>query len=256
MLRVVLPAVDQVPDTSSSQQTATPQANTHGAAGREEVAQCPTKAKKTGKAKAKPPLATSKEGIDLEFARAEINTLKAKLRAQETDLKDIKFQNTILLDRISALEKPGNQALFDQYFPNRSQASHNSCCSHQISTCCQTTRFVPCETRVTPQNSSVVEAQLASIVTSLAELRQDITLLQNNIPNKTQQQEACPTSSSEQNVNQSEPLSPIIQNTSDETSGFDFDNSMQSLDEVMPSISDEEHLNCHSPTIQLPQLKQ
>ena len=106
------------------------------------------------------------------------------------------------------------------------------------------------------QNSSVVEAQLASIVTSLAELRQDITLLQNNIPNKTQQQEACPTSSSEQNVNQSEPLSPIIQNTSDETSGFDFDNSMQSLDEVMPSISDEEHLNCHSPTTQLPQLKQ
>ena len=83
------------------------------------------------KSKAKPTLATTKDTIDLEFARVEINTIRTKLREQETEIKDIKFQNSILLERVSIFEKTKKQAIYERYFPQASDATAGTNSSHE-----------------------------------------------------------------------------------------------------------------------------
>lgn len=62
-------------------------------------------------------------GIELEFTKVEVSTLQAALQKQETEIKDLRFRNTILMERNKLLEEEKTKAIHDQYFP--SNASHN-----------------------------------------------------------------------------------------------------------------------------------
>ena len=44
-------------------------------------------------------------------------TLKAKMKEQESSIKDLKFQNSVLLDRIAAIEKYEKQKIYSEIFP-------------------------------------------------------------------------------------------------------------------------------------------
>ena len=88
-------------------------------------------------------LGSTEEEVAAEFSKAQLKTLQVKLKEQETSLKDLKFQNSVLLERIAVLEKPQKQALYNSYFPNHDQngADSHVCpnqahrCSHQTHSC-------------------------------------------------------------------------------------------------------------------------
>jgi hypothetical protein len=103
------------------------------------------KGKGKGKNKTKAALATSSEGIFQEFARIEINTIRAKLTDREKHVKDLEFQNSILLERLSVLEKAEKQKIYERYVPKpaSSNSTHpsdrNNTCPEPISQAnCQT----------------------------------------------------------------------------------------------------------------------
>ena len=73
------------------------------------------------KTKSKGALATSKEGIELEFANVQIRTMQAKLKDHDTTIKELKFQNKILLERVAIFEKAENTAIYERYFPHPDQ---------------------------------------------------------------------------------------------------------------------------------------
>ena len=75
-----------------------------------------TQSKTRGKAK-KATITTDPSGIGLEFAKTEISTLQAKLQSCETELKDLKFRNTILMERNKNLEETKKKEIHDRYFP-------------------------------------------------------------------------------------------------------------------------------------------
>jgi hypothetical protein len=58
-----------------------------------------------GKAKSNPGVATTKEDIAHEFSKIELNTIRARLKVLESKNKDLEFQNSILLERVSVFEK-------------------------------------------------------------------------------------------------------------------------------------------------------
>ena len=50
-------------------------------------------------------LLPEKDEIALEFSKIEVNTIRARLKTLETKNKDLKFQNSILLERVSVFKK-------------------------------------------------------------------------------------------------------------------------------------------------------
>jgi hypothetical protein len=194
------------------------------------------------KNKAKTPLGTSKEDIDMEYAKAEIKTLKAKLKEQETSVKDLKFQNTILLDRISALEKPKKQSIFDTYFP-RSESQegpltgghtcHMRGCTR--SQACASCHCIPA-TCSQPSNSPDLAAKLDTIEKSLSNLVNLVKLLETK---KSTKEKPGTQSSPATNIAASQLSVPAPRIDASSVA----EDSFISVDEEMPSISDEEHLN-------------
>ena len=95
-------------------------------------------------------LAIFEEQVALEIANAEIKTLKTKLKEQETSLKDVKFQNSVLLERIATLDKTQQQSMFSSYFPGQkasepppsgcSNQSHGCQLAHHCHSCRPTNR--------------------------------------------------------------------------------------------------------------------
>ena len=68
------------------------------------------------KARSKTGVGTSKEEIAHEFSRIEFNTIRAKLTTLDTKNIDLEFQNSILLERVSAFEKAEKDAIYEKYF--------------------------------------------------------------------------------------------------------------------------------------------
>ena len=96
--------------------------------------------KNTGKGSknTKTKVANDGDRFSLELSRVEVNTLKAKIKEQECSIKDLKFQNSVLLERVGDLEKTQKQAVFEATFPtsNKSCAvSCRPCCNHRIQDC-------------------------------------------------------------------------------------------------------------------------
>ena len=115
----------------------------------------PRQSQENGRKKAKskkktrdPP--TDVDGIDLEFARLEISTTRAKLQELETTINELKLRNSILSDRNKILEQAKKQEIYERYFPSQTgdhpkpagtqaQAGQSGCCHHTaMHHCCRT----------------------------------------------------------------------------------------------------------------------
>ena len=190
---------------------------------------------------AKPPLATTKDGIELEFAKTEIKTIRARLRDQETKIKDLKYQNSILLDRLSIFEKAENQTIYEQYFPGSGSdlkdllhAQHPctktvgqpSCCCH-VRSCCSPNRCCPSSENTSASPSTGLVNRLEQVANSLDELRKEVKNLKSTHDSNIYIPEEV----------SSTPLPPAT--VSDAHNVSCAHSSMLSVDENMPDISAE-----------------
>jgi hypothetical protein len=227
------------------------------------------KGKGKGKNKTKAALATSSEGIDLEFAKIEINTIRAKLTDREKQVKDLEFQNSILLERLSVLEKSEKQKIYDRYFPKpaSSNSTHpsnrnnpcpepipqancqNACCGCRHH-CCQS--LCRCMTQTQPQLSSDVIDHLSR---SVSELRDDFAILKSRL---TLSEEAAPEAqpNDKPNSHHTIPAECTAEDAFEDHGELSDDDSIMTIDEGVPEIPVEESLNLNVPTTQLVQLRQ
>ena len=81
----------------------------------------PLKKKKSKEKKNAVP--TDPKDIAIEFLKVEISTLQAKLQKQETELKDLRFRNGILMDRNKMLEEAKKSEIHEKYFPSQSASA-------------------------------------------------------------------------------------------------------------------------------------
>ena len=65
--------------------------------------------------------------IELEFKKVEISTLQTRLQKQEVEIKDIKFRNSILLERNKVLEEEKKRDIHQKYFPTHSKDKSHPC---------------------------------------------------------------------------------------------------------------------------------
>ena len=145
--------------------------------------------RKSNVRKKKSPIPTDSAGIALEFANAEISTLQAKLQKQQTDLEDLKFRNSILMDRNKVLEEDKTKSVHDRYFPSAHQPDQThgppsltlpttqSCCLHHRSC---VPLYCPglggCQAQKACGKAS--ETALSDLVASLQELREVVKTMQ------------------------------------------------------------------------------
>ena len=94
---------------------------------------------------------TDQASTELEFLKLEVSTLQADLQKQETELKDLRFRNSILMARNKTLEELKQQEIQEKYFPSPPQSMHQSAnlqpaasscsgsgCHHSHNCCIQT----------------------------------------------------------------------------------------------------------------------
>ena len=94
------------------------------------------KTNKNNKNKKKSGLASTEGEVALEVANAEVKTLKTKIKEQESSLKDLKFQNSVLLERIASLEKTQKQSIYSSCFPSiETPSPQTHYCVHQLHSC-------------------------------------------------------------------------------------------------------------------------
>ena len=217
------------------------------------------KGKGKGKNKTKPAIATSKEGIDVEFAQIELNTVRTKLKDREKEVKDLEFQNAILLERLAVLEKSEKQKIYDRYFPKPADSTSNpSNCPdptpaqapcHAPAPCCHMRQHCwqsqyTCQ--VQPQHQSSVSSDaLESIAKTIQELQKDIAMMKSRLP-------ITPV------VHHSVDVSPrrkADKVASQDISAMSDDDSIVTVDENVPDIPSKESLNSFVQTTQLHQLR-
>ena len=147
---------------------------------------------------------TSKEEVALEFAKIEVKTVQAKLKMLETRNKDLEFQNSILLERVFALEKVEKEAIYDKYFPKASEdhstakntsevyqcsynCNHVRCCCSRTQCCqpqprCQLPAAQPPAAQPPAAQPPLLTAEtLGTILVSLNELKTDRCSLKNKL---------------------------------------------------------------------------
>ena len=225
----------------------------------------PSSAKGKGKAKnqTKSALATSSEGIDLEFAKIEINTIRAKLTDREKQVKDLEFQNSILLERISVLEKSEKQKIFDRYFPKPASSNSpnhsnlNIPCPEPIpqancQTACRHHCCVGVMTQTQPQLSSDV---IDHLIKSVSELRDDIAIFKSRF---TLSEEAAPQiqPNDKPTSHYAIPEEGTAEDAFEDHRELSDDDSIMTIDECVPELPVEESLNFNVQTTQLVQLRQ
>ena len=222
------------------------------------------KGKGKGKNRTKPGLATTSDGIDIEFAKIEVNTIRAKLNNCEKQVKDLEFQNSILLERLSVFEKSEKQKIYDQYFPKPSGGtssnhgkSSQSCnqphtpppppCWYCRPQCCQS----QCRGQSQPQLSPAVTSEaLESVLKSIDALRSDVDQL------KSRPDDIQGTSSTNKHARDrytSEMNCPNISASQEECLDLSQDDSIMTVDENVPELPPEESLNSYVLTTQLHQ---
>ena len=211
------------------------------------------------KSKVKSTLGTTQEEIASEYAKTEIKTLKAKLKEQELSVKDLKFQNSILLERISAIEKPRKQAIFEEYFTTNQEPADS--CHGRGATCSLYRCPRACPPCPQPTTSPGIVHKLDLILQSLQDLIKILSVPRpQSEPDKAADTASSGPNSPEHGHEQHHSHSPdqppghppelppeqqphLIDDQAE-------DDSIISIDENMPSISDEEHLNSKPQTSQ------
>ena len=143
--------------------------------------------KKNGTRKKKNTIPVDPAGVELEFLKVEISTLQAKMQKQETELKDFKFRNSILMARNKTLEEAKKQSIHDQYFPQQPSATnpHPQPTSHcRVQPCCSQhhcgPKLCPCSCQSTPPDSISIEsvndkvAELSRTVQGLTQILESV----------------------------------------------------------------------------------
>lgn len=206
--------------------------------------------------KSKAGIATTPEGIDLEFAKVTINTIRAKLVDREKHVKELEFQNSILIERVSAFEKAEKQTIYDRYFskptsnesppvpPHRvhnpecqvSRCSSSTCCHRSNQHCCQP---LP-QCHRSPNVLGASSDSLVEISNTIEQLRIDIEFVKSKviavealIPKKGRQVKAT---AEDEDEDQSYPESHNVA----ERTGIAGDDSIVSIDVHVPDLDNEQ----------------
>ena len=194
---------------------------------------------KKSKATSKQCLGTTEDEIAAEFTKAQMKTLQIKLKEQESSLKDLKFQNTVLLERIAVLEKPQKQTVFSSYFPDQEHngTDHHNCAYHSNScfsmpSCCR------------PQNFCMsIQHQLCTITNKLDDILSSKTSSSSdNKHNTEKQQHSRHARSTSSRLTEGAPntLPPEVEANSENSISND---SIVSIDHFMPDAERDISLN-------------
>ena len=208
------------------------------------------------KRKSKAAPATDKLSIELEYAKYEVNITKAKLRDQENTIKDLKFRNGILEDRIQSLETIQKQQTFEKYFPSATDPNPSSSSSRppppppsasQPTKCCCRSSSAPlccmaqhCQLSHGPNLSQTAETRFANLtnqverlVTDLAKIKCDLERISSpatdtKASSKSDLPSAAP--SPDKNIN------PEVEKH--------LNSSVLTIDDGLDEINSQEDLNC------------
>ena len=129
----------------------------------------PAPAKPSGRGKKSKQLpATDPQGLEHEFTKYALNTAKAKICEQETQMNDLKFRNEILEQRIASLEKRQKDAISEEILYPQSDR-HTPCC--RAVHCCSPGLPVHCSRTAaasTPHPSDSDNKKLDKVITDIA----------------------------------------------------------------------------------------
>ena len=206
---------------------------------------------KNGKAKSKQSnIATTKDAIALEYSRIEVNTIKARIKALETKNKDLEYQNTLLLERLSVLDKAEKDYIYDKYFPkpgvtpsdtnptnlSSSKYHHSHCCGQRYHCCQEVSR---------PQYEVPLHQgeTLSTLEKSLEDIKADLAVLKAKFANLDV---PCPASSFQGDTVK------LTAQESPANNDISSDDSVVTVDDNVGDIEDEAvPLNFQAQTIQL-----
>ena len=186
----------------------------------------PSRPKATKKKSPPPP----PQNLSLEFARIELNTAQAANVVLETTVKDLRFRNGLLEDRVKQLEAKKKDDIFERYFPSSSSTSghplpqtqncpaqpdrHQHCCqrsSHCFPLTCNMVRcLTPCNSLNTDNS---FPAQLNAAIEDLKAAFNVLKADMDEIKTKLVQQNLLP-SPPVQTGNITSPLEPNLPTSS------------------------------------------
>ena len=153
---------------------------------------------------------TDTTGVTLELNRVEISTLQARLQKQQVELNDLRFRNSILMERNKSLEEAKTKLIHDHYFqpsqpgppsdPTHTQHGNVSqsvrtrkYCTHYCQPCCAPPPC--CQHQINHadmrNNTSSVDPN-NEILTWVLELREAVKILQSKY-DMLEKSEANPT---------------------------------------------------------------
>ena len=206
---------------------------------------------KVTKRKTKQTISSDPKDIQLEHAKYALKTAKLKITEQETQVRDLKFKNNLLEERLKTVENLEKQHIHDQYFPppNRCKSScqschvHNACCAQSLPNC---------------QNSSSVSFTLSDrgkIDQMLSDLLEQKSLL-NSLYNRLNDFISLadvpkPPLMSVPTTQFSQIGASQVQASQESVSLSRLDNSVTSIDSIILETSESSNLNSNRPTIQL-----
>ena len=224
----------------------------------------PKKATTGPKKKAKQVPSTDPTGLENEYNKYAINVAKTKICEQETELKDLKFRNKILEDRIAALEKKKKQEVHDDILSPTtqtcraklpggcSQTSHSCCHSTSAHCCSSRAALPPCSINLESQKLLEAVQDIKSHGELVTEILHKLDSLSNALLSRPPQVMQSPV-----RVNIAPSNSSEVQNTASpappcsSASEEDIRNtSAHSIDYAMSDFSSE-CLNSQHPTTQL-----
>ena len=231
-----------------------------------------------GKAKSKSGVSTTKEDIAQEYSKIEVNTIRARLKLIETKNKDLEFQISLLLERLAVFEKAEKEAIYEKYFPTPdtipkppsdrvacphpqpvSHCPHSQCCYQRQ--CCQS---ISRQNQTTPSKAPPTTEILDTIQKSIDQVKSDLSALNDKFhrrdtPAHVQAQPGGESEQYSENIPQSDVnTSPgeLSRIEGEDVNGMDDSaDSITTVDENTPELSDDESLNSYVPTIQLLKLR-
>ena len=128
------------------------------------------------------------QNLDLEYTKAELNTAQASIIVLESTIRDLRFKNSILEDRVKQLDNQKKTQIFDRYFPTSQQQTvpPNLPSSHQLPCC----HYIPhCH-----NYGSHGRDQMEKVFEAIDSLKIEIDAIKNKLDNSIASTESCPAS--------------------------------------------------------------
>ena len=181
-----------------------------------------------------------------------LKTAKSRITEQEIQMKDLKFKNNLLEDRLKTVENLEKQQIYNEYFPSSSsscKATHRACCSHNA---CVAQSMPNCSNSTSVSFSLLDRGKIDQIVSELLEqktLLSSLLIKLNSLSSYGVNAVQVPHSSAS-NTSHTQ-VSPEAQIVKDLFSQVNHDTSVASIDSVVLDINSMDHLNSKQMTIQL-----